>query len=111
MFGLRSALWNDLCKREEFFEGLVQTVIASSPSPFSHVPVPEKGPNEMEEGKLNEISFTLLLAARSKRIILRERPILLMPFYVNAIQIIFSCLLYTSPSPRDRQKSRMPSSA
>ena len=24
---------------------------------------------------------------------------------------IYSCLLYTSPSPRDRQKSRMPSSA
>ena len=24
---------------------------------------------------------------------------------------VFSCLLYTSPSPRDRQKSRMPSSA
>ena len=27
------------------------------------------------------------------------------------IQLINSCLLYTSPSPRDRQKSRMPSSA
>ena len=26
-------------------------------------------------------------------------------------QLIKSCLLYTSPSPRDRQKSRMPSSA
>ena len=26
-------------------------------------------------------------------------------------QIDKSCLLYTSPSPRDRQKSRMPSSA
>ena len=25
--------------------------------------------------------------------------------------ILGSCLLYTSPSPRDRQKSRMPSSA
>ena len=25
--------------------------------------------------------------------------------------ILQSCLLYTSPSPRDRQKSRMPSSA
>ena len=25
--------------------------------------------------------------------------------------MFFSCLLYTSPSPRDRQKSRMPSSA
>ena len=24
---------------------------------------------------------------------------------------LFRCLLYTSPSPRDRQKSRMPSSA
>ena len=25
--------------------------------------------------------------------------------------LIITCLLYTSPSPRDRQKSRMPSSA
>src|SRR5665213_3143367 len=25
--------------------------------------------------------------------------------------LFFDCLLYTSPSPRDRQKSRMPSSA
>ena len=27
------------------------------------------------------------------------------------IEKVHSCLLYTSPSPRDRQKSRMPSSA
>ena len=27
------------------------------------------------------------------------------------IEAIYICLLYTSPSPRDRQKSRMPSSA
>ena len=27
------------------------------------------------------------------------------------IILLTSCLLYTSPSPRDRQKSRMPSSA
>ena len=26
-------------------------------------------------------------------------------------KVLYSCLLYTSPSPRDRQKSRMPSSA
>ena len=26
-------------------------------------------------------------------------------------QMYYCCLLYTSPSPRDRQKSRMPSSA
>ena len=27
------------------------------------------------------------------------------------VGLIATCLLYTSPSPRDRQKSRMPSSA
>ena len=26
-------------------------------------------------------------------------------------ELMYNCLLYTSPSPRDRQKSRMPSSA
>ena len=31
--------------------------------------------------------------------------------FANTLQIIKTCLLYTSPSPRDRQKSRMPSSA
>ena len=30
---------------------------------------------------------------------------------VNNDGIVDNCLLYTSPSPRDRQKSRMPSSA
>ena len=30
---------------------------------------------------------------------------------IIAIQLSINCLLYTSPSPRDRQKSRMPSSA
>ena len=29
----------------------------------------------------------------------------------GTIALPHSCLLYTSPSPRDRQKSRMPSSA
>ena len=31
---------------------------------------------------------------------------------INALSYaMYGCLLYTSPSPRDRQKSRMPSSA
>ena len=30
---------------------------------------------------------------------------------VDATNQFITCLLYTSPSPRDRQKSRMPSSA
>ena len=31
--------------------------------------------------------------------------------FKNKYEFPFPCLLYTSPSPRDRQKSRMPSSA
>ena len=31
--------------------------------------------------------------------------------YPRILGLVFNCLLYTSPSPRDRQKSRMPSSA
>ena len=30
---------------------------------------------------------------------------------ISLARLYESCLLYTSPSPRDRQKSRMPSSA
>ena len=36
---------------------------------------------------------------------------LLFAFFVLLAAISTICLLYTSPSPRDRQKSRMPSSA
>ena len=32
-------------------------------------------------------------------------------FYLPFVKKVYICLLYTSPSPRDRQKSRMPSSA
>ena len=32
-------------------------------------------------------------------------------FFLKKLVEQISCLLYTSPSPRDRQKSRMPSSA
>ena len=34
-----------------------------------------------------------------------------MDAWLTQVQPLTSCLLYTSPSPRDRQKSRMPSSA
>ena len=33
------------------------------------------------------------------------------PEVANMQDLLIYCLLYTSPSPRDRQKSRMPSSA
>ena len=31
--------------------------------------------------------------------------------YANYLSLSYDCLLYTSPSPRDRTRSRMPSSA
>ena len=34
-----------------------------------------------------------------------------LPFMPEMVAYCDCCLLYTSPSPRDRQKSRMPSSA
>ena len=32
-------------------------------------------------------------------------------FLLGFVPILFTCLLYTSPSPRDKRQSRMPSSA
>ena len=43
-----------------------------------------------------------------KELVLKVVP---MPADCNANGDIFGCLLYTSPSPRDRTRSRMPSSA
>ena len=38
-------------------------------------------------------------------------PALIAANQVHFREALYTCLLYTSPSPRDRQKSRMPSSA
>ena len=40
-----------------------------------------------------------------------ETPNILEKYKNEITHLVISCLLYTSPSPRDRQKSRMPSSA
>ena len=42
---------------------------------------------------------------------LREESVIFEPFWQSPLALNLDCLLYTSPSPRDRQKSRMPSSA
>eukprot|EP00657_Telonema_sp_P-1_P011590 TRINITY_DN687_c0_g1_i3.p1 TRINITY_DN687_c0_g1~~TRINITY_DN687_c0_g1_i3.p1 ORF type:complete len:117 (-),score=35.72 TRINITY_DN687_c0_g1_i3:137-487(-) len=45
-----------------------------------------------------------------EKVILNIRSGLKVPYYVFTIKD-YPCLLYTSPSPRDRTRSRMPSSA
>ena len=60
------------------------------------------------------VSFTTSLFSRSymriehehRRVSARQ-----LRLYHSMYQLFTACLLYTSPSPRDRQKSRMPSSA
>ena len=44
-------------------------------------------------------------------IIKKEKPDAILPTVGGQTALNIACLLYTSPSPRDRQKSRMPSSA
>ena len=40
-----------------------------------------------------------------------EKKVFINSIVVFAVGLIIICLLYTSPSPRDRTRSRMPSSA
>ena len=69
---------------------------------------------------LNHIGFHMLaIIARTKSdyslaLEYLNQSLKMDPFYADAysdIGALYICLLYTSPSPRDRQKSRMPSSA
>ena len=71
------------------------------------------------DGSLNNNNYHEV-ATRVKVELDRLQPDTIMTFDLNgisghldhvAVAMISSCLLYTSPSPRDRQKSRMPSSA
>eukprot|EP00828_Plagiopyla_frontata_P049466 TRINITY_DN9877_c0_g1_i1.p2 TRINITY_DN9877_c0_g1~~TRINITY_DN9877_c0_g1_i1.p2 ORF type:complete len:384 (+),score=72.68 TRINITY_DN9877_c0_g1_i1:1595-2746(+) len=55
-------------------------------------------------GRLNYVKH-------NNQLIIIIRPRVKLIFALGFFYIICTCLLYTSPSPRDRQKSRMPSSA
>ena len=59
--------------------------------------------------EINQPLATLRLNLASLRALLGKRD--LNDQSLSSIEQIVTCLLYTSPSPRDRQKSRMPSSA
>ena len=68
--------------------------------------------NEEEGDKNSQKANATKVFAPSKRAyfqILLKRVFSLRPN--DELTLYWDCLLYTSPSPRDRQKSRMPSSA
>ena len=74
--------------------------------------------NRVSGRKVTEPMRTLLVSGSDRkmataivRLIRRARQIAVVSSFLLADKEVIACLLYTSPSPRDRQKSRMPSSA
>ena len=69
----------------------------------------------MADGPLDELSqrrfAQWLNAGNQRRVILERMLVTWEDAALSSAAERYICLLYTSPSPRDRQKSRMPSSA
>ena len=71
---------------------------------------------DLRQGKLKHLDYdSVHKKLSSRKLKLAPEETLQANFYdklpVRDIADIFRCLLYTSPSPRDRTRSRMPSSA
>src|SRR5665213_88552 len=86
------------------------------------IPLPVASPFELDEITIDTLSsgfksskYTVRSVAEKyiKRIneIDKSGPAINSVIQLNPDALKIACLLYTSPSPRDRQKSRMPSSA
>ena len=65
----------------------------------------------MEDGMLTELQYEREREQRIVGNIYKGRVVKVLPGMESAFIDIGACLLYTSPSPRDRTRSRMPSSA
>ena len=63
-------------------------------------------------GAAGQISYSLLIRIASGQMLGPDQPVILQMLEITpALDALKGCLLYTSPSPRDRTRSRMPSSA
>ena len=60
---------------------------------------------------LLEFAVGTLIYERSSQLYLQDDEARRLAEHLVIARKLLTCLLYTSPSPRDRQKSRMPSSA
>ena len=67
----------------------------------------EKAPSYVK----NQSDHVIVSGEFSEKLKSRNGKMFLYEMIGNDDYLLDSCLLYTSPSPRDRQKSRMPSSA
>ena len=63
-------------------------------------------------GAAGQISYALLFRIASGAMLGQDQPVILQLLEITpAMGALEGCLLYTSPSPRDKRQSRMPSSA
>ena len=80
--------------------------------------MPDKDDETLQIGRLHSLLFSLSIDTRRRnnpedlldRVNLSEQSRVVVTDGWTIVQVT-PCLLYTSPRPRDRQKSRMPSSA
>ena len=65
---------------------------------------------KLKKEKKKQIVKISELRYKSLQVTLAQRALFIFSIHVSEIAF-WACLLYTSPSPRDRTRSRMPSSA
>ena len=65
----------------------------------------------IELGQLLLVALWVVLGWLTKRFAPREKLRAIIAYGIGGMAVFWTCLLYTSPSPRDATLSRMPSSA
>ena len=83
------------------------SIHADCPTEISHF----VSPFQRKFDYLSSIPPNKGIYTETKTSVLTIRESVVFPELNTNLKVFMICLLYTSPSPRDRQKSRMPSSA
>ena len=100
-----------MSKVDDVFGPIAPPLIAEWGQPIQLIVKSGAPSYDIDTGTTTETTTTYNINAVIAKLDIREVGGL---YQANDVKIIFDpkhCLLYTSPSPRDRQKSRMPSSA
>ena len=69
------------------------------------------GIGEAYAASFNPHLIAKMIEDTADRFLIGENPFQIETFWRRSYGVGYTCLLYTSPSPRDRTRSRMPSSA